>query len=106
MITFYKKLAKLENMIKRYKYLLIFILLFTSKSHALSPEYEKELYIGCYTNSKQYLGTENAKVYCQCTINKLSEKFNDEEIDEVFKKTPEEIMKQTAFATIECEGNN
>ena len=29
-----------------------------------------------------------------------------EEIDEVFKKTPEEIMEQTAFATIECEGNN
>jgi len=55
-------------MIKKYKYLLIFILLFTSKSHALSPQYEKELYIGCYTNSKQYLGNENAKIYCQCTI--------------------------------------
>ena len=105
-MIFYKKLAKLVNMIKRYKYLLIFILLFTSKSHALSPQYEKELYIGCYTNSKQYLGNENAKVYCQCTIDKLSKKFNDEEIDEVFKKTPEEIMEQTAFATIECEGNN
>ena len=37
---------------------------------------------------------------------KLSEKFNDEEIDEVFKKTPEEIQQLTAFATIECEGNN
>jgi len=32
-------------MIKKYKYLPIFILLFTSKSHALSPECEKELYI-------------------------------------------------------------
>ena len=102
-MPFYKKLAKLVNMIKKYKYLLIFILLFTSKSHALSPEYEKELYIGCYTNSKTYLGANGAKIYCQCTIDKLSAKFSDEEIDEVFKKTPEEIMEQTAFATEECE---
>ncbi|MDA9189225.1 hypothetical protein N9O37_03580 [Candidatus Pelagibacter sp.] len=90
-------------MIKKYKYLLILILLFTSKSHALSPKHERELYIGCYTNSKQYLGTDGAKIYCQCTVDKLSEKFSDEEINEVFKKTPEEIMEQTAFATIECE---
>ena len=86
--------------------MLIFILLVASKSHALSPEYEKEMYIGCYTNSKQYLGPDGAKIYCQCTIDKLTEKFSDEEIDEVFKKTPEEIMEQTAFATIECESNN
>ena len=90
-------------MIKKSRYLLIFILLFSSKSHALSPEYEKELHIGCYTNSKTYLGTNGAKIYCQCTIDKLSTKFSDEEIDEVFKKTPEEIMEQTAFATEECE---
>ena len=104
-MTFYKKLAKLVSMIKRYKYLLFFILFFASKSYALSPQYEKELYIGCYTNSKQYLGTEGAKIYCQCTIDKLSEKFSDAEIDEVFKKTPEEIMELTAFATEECENN-
>ena len=90
-------------MIKKYKYLLILILLFTSKSHALSTKYEKELYIGCYTNSKQYLGTDGAKIYCQCTVDKLSEKFNDEEIDEVFSKESDEIMELTAFATIECE---
>ena len=92
-------------MIRKYKYLLIFILLFTSKSHALSPEYEKELYIGCYTNSKQYLGTDGARVYCACTIDKLSKKFSDEEIDLVFKQKPEEIMKATEFAAIECEDN-
>jgi len=90
-------------MIKKYKYLLIFILLISSKSHALSPEYEKELYIGCYTNSKTYLGANGAKIYCQCTIDKLSAKFNDEQMDEVFSKTPEEIMQLTAFATEECE---
>ena len=92
-------------MIKKYKYLLIFILLVTSKSYALSPEYEKELYIGCYTNSKTYLGADGAKVYCTCTIDKLSAKFNDEEMDEVFSKEPDEIMQLTAFATIECEND-
>ena len=90
-------------MIKRYKYLLILILLFTSKSHALSPEYEKELYIGCYSNSKAYIGADVAKIYCQCTIDKLSEKFSDEEIDEVFSKEPNEIQQLTEFATIACE---
>ena len=104
-MLFYKEQAKSVNMIKRYKYLLILILLFTSKSHALSPEYENELYIGCYTNSKQYLGTDGPKIYCQCTIDKLSAKFNDEEIDEVFSKEPDEIQQLTEFATIECEGN-
>ena len=90
-------------MIKKYKYLLILILLFSSKSHALSPEYEKELYIGCYTNSKQYLGADGAKICCRCTVDKLSAKFSDEEIDEVFSKEPDEIQQLTAFATEECE---
>ena len=102
-MIFYKKLAKSVNMIKKYKYLLIFIFLFTSKSHALSPEYKKELYIGCYTNSKTYIGAYGAKIYCQCTIDKLSAKFNNEQIDEVFSKEPDKIQQLTAFATIECE---
>ena len=90
-------------MINKYSFITIFFLLFISKSHALSPEYERELYIGCYTNSKQYLGTDGAKIYCQCTIDKLSAKFNDEQMDEVFSKEPDEIMQITAFATEECE---
>ena len=104
-MLFYKEQAKSVNMIKKYKYLLILILLFTSKSHALSPEYEKELYIGCYTNSKAYIGPDGAKIYCQCTIDKLSAKFNDNQMDEVFSKEPDEIQQLTAFATIECENN-
>ena len=55
------------------------------------------------TLSKQYLGTDGAKIYCQCTINKLSTKFSDEEIDEVFKKEPNEIQQLTGFATLACE---
>ena len=86
-----------------YKLLLIVVLFSSTQTHALSPEYEKELYIGCYTNSKQYLGTDGAKIYCTCTIDKLSEKFNDEEIDEVFSKEPDEIQQLTEFATLACE---
>ena len=90
-------------MIKKYKYLLIFTLFFTSKSHALSPQYEKELYIGCYTNSKAYIGADGAKIYCQCTVDKLSEIDSDAEIDEVFNKKPDYNIDQTAFATKDCE---
>ena len=100
-----KKLEKLVNTIKKYKFLLVFILLISSKSHALNPEYEKELFIGCFGGSKQYLGPDGAKVYCTCTIDKLSEKFSDEEIDQIFKIKPEKIMMATEFATIECENN-
>ena len=48
---------------------------------AFSPEYEREMYIGCYGNSKLYLGPDKAKKYCLCTINKLSERYSDQEID-------------------------
>tara|TARA_B100000780_G_scaffold228571_1_gene168002 strand:+ start:275 stop:550 length:276 start_codon:yes stop_codon:yes gene_type:complete len=88
--------------IRKYNFLLILTFLVSSKASALSPEYEKELYIGCYGNSKQYIGADEAKTYCTCVVNKLSEKFSDKEIDLVFKMEPDEIMKATEFATIEC----
>ena len=102
----FKKLEKLVNMIRRFRPILILFLLIPLKSHALSEQNKQQLYIGCYQNSKQYLGTDKAKSYCQCTVDKLSEKFNDEQMDEVFSKEPDEIQQLTAFATIECEGNN
>ncbi len=102
-MIYFKKLEKLVNTIKKFKFLLILILLFFSKGLAFSPEYEREMYIGCYGNSKQYLGPDEAKKYCICTISKLSEKFSDKEIDLIFKKKPEEIMKDTEFAAIHCE---
>ena len=61
------------------------------------------MYIGCYSNSKTYIGAERAKKYCLCTINKLSEKYSDKEIDLIFKKKPQEIVKATEFASIHCE---
>jgi len=101
----FKELEKSVNTIRKYKFLLVLILFISSRGHALSPEYEKKLYIGCYGSSKQYIGPDGAKIYCTCTINKLSEKFSDKEMDMVFKMKPEEIMKATKFATIECENN-
>jgi len=91
------------NTIKKFKFTIILILFFTSKSLAFSPEYEKEMYIGCYSNSKSYIGPDGAKKYCLCTIGMLSDKYSDEEIDLIFQKTPEEIMKATEFASIHCE---
>jgi len=58
------------------------------------------LYIGCYSNSKTYIGPDGAKIYCTCTIDKLSKKFSNKKIDQFFKMKPEEIMKATKFATI------
>jgi hypothetical protein len=90
-------------MTKKFKFLFIFFPFFFTKGIAFSPEHEREMYIGCYGNSKIYLGPEKAKKYCLCTINKLSEEFSDEEIKLIFKKEPEEIMKATEFASIHCE---
>jgi hypothetical protein len=58
-----------------------------------------------WLNSKQYLGADGPKIYYQCTIDKLSEKFSNEQMDEVFSKESDEIQQLTAFATIECENN-
>ncbi len=101
----FKKLEKLANMIKKYKLFIIFIFFIGSKTHALSPEYEKQLYIGCYSNSKTYIGPDGAKNYCACTVERLSNKFSDVELNLIFKQKPEEIMKATEFAAIECENN-
>ena len=93
------------NTIKKYKLLSVFTILICSKSLALSPEFEKQLYIGCYGNSKTYIGPDKAKIYCTCTVDKLSKKFSDEEINQIFKMKSEKIIKATEFATIKCEKN-
>jgi hypothetical protein len=51
------------------------------------------------------LGIEKAKEYCICTVDMLSKKYNNSQIDELFKKTPEEIANGTEFAAIHCENN-
>jgi len=99
----FKKLGKLGSMIKKYSLILILFLLIPLKSQAFSVKNEQQMYIGCYQNSKQYLGADKAKTYCQCTVNKLSEKFSDDELDRVFKQKPKDIVKDTEFASKFCE---
>ena len=77
----------------------------TSNAYAFNEKNEKQMYIGCYQNSKQYLGAEKAKTYCLCTVKKLSEKFSDEQLEIVFSQTPEKIIKDTSFASKFCEKN-
>ena len=102
-MIYFKKLEKLENMIKKYSLTLILFLLIPLKSYAFNEQNEQQMYIGCYQNSKQYLRADKAKTYCQCTVNKLSKKFSDEELDRVFKQKPEDIIKDTEFASKFCE---
>ena len=90
-------------MIKKFNLILILFFLIPLKSHAFSEQNEQKMYIGCYQNSKQYLGADKSKIYYQCTVNKLSKKFSDEELDAVFKQKPEDIYKDTQFASKFCE---
>ena len=90
-------------MIKKFSPIFLLFLLIPLKSYAFSEQNKQQMYIGCYQNSKQYLGAEKAKTYCQCTVNKLSEKFSDDELDRVFKQKPEDIIKDTEFASKFCE---
>ena len=90
-------------MIKKYSFILIVFLLIPLKSYAFSEQNERQMYIGCYQNSKQYLGADKAKIYCQCTVNKLSKKFSDNELERIFKQKPEDIIKETEFASKFCE---
>jgi len=92
-------------MIKKFRLILILLLLAPLKSQAFNEQNEKQMYIGCYQSSKQYLGSEKAKSYCQCTVNKLSKKFSDEELEAVFKQKPEDIYRDTEFASKFCEKN-
>ena len=90
-------------MIKKFNLIFLLFLLVHLKSYAFSEQNKQQMYIGCYQNSKQYLGAEKAKTYCQCTVNKLSEKFSNDELDKVFKQKPEDIIKDTEFASKFCE---
>ena len=92
-------------MIKKFNILIFFFLSLISKSQSFSPEIEQQIYIGCYGNSKQYIGPEKAKSYCLCTLKKLNEKFTDDQINEIFKQKPEYIIESTKFASLYCEKN-
>ena len=90
-------------MIKKYKFILLLFFLTTSNVNALNEKNERQIYIGCYQNSKQYLGADKAKKYCLCTVKKLSEKFSDKQLEIVFSQKPEKIIEDTSFASKFCE---
>ena len=90
-------------MTKKFNILLIFFLFLSSQVLSFSPEIEQQIYIGCYGNSKQYIGPEKAKSYCLCTLKKLNEKFTDDQINEIFRQKPEDIIESTKFASLYCE---
>tara|TARA_B100000902_G_C26530213_1_gene537494 strand:+ start:233 stop:514 length:282 start_codon:yes stop_codon:yes gene_type:complete len=92
-------------MIKKFNIFLILFSFLSSKGLGFSTEIEQQIYIGCYGSSKQYIGPEKAKSYCLCTLKKLNEKFTDDEIKEIFKQKPEDIMDSTKFASLYCEQN-
>ena len=102
-MIYFKKLGRLVNMIKKYKFILLIFFLTTSNTNAFNEKNERQMYIGCYQNSKQYLGAEKAKKYCLCTVKKLSEKFSDKQLETVFSQKPEKIIKDTEFASKFCE---
>ena len=53
----------------------------------------------------EVLNLVNGEVDVESITEILSKKFSDEEMDLIFKMNPEEIMKATEFAAIECEKN-
>ena len=101
----FKKLEKLVNMIKKYKFIFLLFFFTTLNANAFDEKNERQMYIGCYQNSKQYLGADKAKKYCLCTVKKLSEKFSDKQLEIVFSQKPEKIIEDTAFASKFCEKN-
>ena len=80
-------------------------LFFVPTAFALSSENEKQMYLGCYVDSKKYIGAERAKEYCSCTIKMLTNEYSNEEIEEIFKKKPDETIKAPEFAATHCENN-
>jgi len=87
------------------KYFLIITslnLLFLNNLFSMSEDYEKRLYRGCYPTSKQYLGAEKANEYCSCTVKTLSDKFSDEDMDELSKQNEDTQLKAYNFASEFC----
>jgi|TARA_B100001093_G_scaffold286644_1_gene273842 hypothetical protein len=69
---------------------------------AMSEDYEKKLYWGCYPSSKQYLGSEKADLYCSCTVKTLSQKFSDQEMDSISAESGEKQLEAFNFASKLC----
>ena len=80
-------------------------LLFCNNSFAMSEIYKKKFYNGCYPDSKKYLGADRAREYCICTIEMLSKKYTDKNMDNISKQNEEYQLKAFSFASIHCSNN-
>ncbi|MDA7449722.1 hypothetical protein N8822_00030 [Candidatus Pelagibacter ubique] len=74
-------------------------------SFALSPEYKKEIFNGCYIDAKSTLGNQRAKQYCTCTTEMLHQKFSDEDILIIGQKSQAEQIQAFGFAGNYCNKN-
>ena len=84
-MIYFKKLEKLENTTKKYK-------LVPTSPTSSSPNF-------CVF----HYNFDINKSHCKCTVKKLSERFSDDDLDAVFNQKPEEIIKDTKFASEFCE---
>lgn len=80
-------------MIKKYKFLLITILLFSSETLAFSPKIEQEIYVGCYSNSKQYIEPEKAKKYCLCKLKNSMRNIIMDKLIKFLNKKQKKLLK-------------
>tara|TARA_B100000989_G_C19307214_1_gene370967 strand:- start:144 stop:434 length:291 start_codon:yes stop_codon:yes gene_type:complete len=78
---------------------------FNVNSLAMSPEFKKEIFDGCYLNAKSTLGNQRTKQYCTCTTEMLHRKFSDEEILRIGQKSQDKQMQAFSFASNYCNKN-
>ena len=80
-------------------------LLFCVNAFAMSSEFKKEIFDGCYIDAKSTLGNQRAKQYCTCTTEMLHRKFSDEEILRIGQKSQDEQIQAFGFASNYCNKN-
>jgi hypothetical protein len=88
--------------LKKIFFIIVVKIILINNLFAMSEEYEKKLYWGCYPSSKQYLGAEKADLYCSCTVKTLSQKFSDQEMDSISAESGEKQLEAFNFASKLC----
>ena len=78
------------------------IILFSNTSFALSSYVEKSIYDGCYPGVKSRLGAKNAKVYCGCFVELVSQKWSDQEFDVITSQSDAYQRQSMQFAVDFC----
>ena len=90
---------------KKHLIIIVLVLSYCENAFAMSPEFKKEIFDGCYLDAKSTLGDQRAKQYCTCTTEMLHRKFSDEEILKIGQKSQDEQMQAFSFASNYCNKN-